>query len=1008
MKTKLQEWYYNNNKTINACLELVCEWILPSGKAVVKPFLGYFEDIEEGKLQAKVFQNEDLLKSLQSQVNCIIEEIQTKTVDLNSSSVSEIKEIIQSERSQELESVLLSLTNIILQETPIDFTLNERYQILEKIGLGGQGSVYRAKDLQTGIEVALKVFHQRKNFDFQSICSEYKTIVNKLFHLNIVQCRHLDHDPKTGCWYLVMDFIQGNNLRHFLRKKSPISLSTALKYLEPVAQVLDFSHKQNIIHGDLKPENILVRAKDESIFVTDFGLARDLGLPSDAILKMKGTIPYMAPEQYFERSTFQSDIWAFGVILYEMLEGEHPFPGKTKEEYQNLIQHSQPKKSSHLTELQWKFLEKILSKDAKERPTSFQYIIEQLRFSPVNKDLELVFSKQISQLMKTLYAFKESSLQELSQEDLNYQEILTNLKEEQVKVSPPLKILVIGEYNVGKSTFINSLLGEDLLPSDIVPTDTVISRVMRGDHYEHLAEIHFSDGTVKKYYNYQEIWKHIDRKHNYQQEQIKDIKIYHQASLLREIEIINTPGINSFFQKDTELVRSYLKEADGLIWLFNSQSLSGRYSLDFLEEMEKYQFKSIAVLNMIDLCYEYDDDLDEYGDINIENVNSARKYTQNYFGKYYQELIDYASLPILDIFLQVSKEGDYFNQYDSLAKWGYFNLISSLERHIYSPNSVFRQNKFTKMHRKINKDYQLIYKAVKNSEKYLDEKIANVSEENKELDVFMKKLQHQKIKSSQQIDEKIKQTTQEIIALLSSNLEDFIDNEVGILKMKKVEKLEELFKNQYLDNEGLENHLEVLRKEVNRIIQILAEDLEVIAGEDIQIHIETARYVQVLQNMNSSLAWQKCLLEPTRGASESIVGALLTIIVLSIIPASGGLSAIVAVGVASGIGWPIAAIAALGVAKKLATSNAYQEIRSRTKEKVLRELKMRNYEIRLEIEKWCHDLLNQVMKNFQQQIQEKSSALQKRLVLEEEKENLQKLLCQYKEALDILESSIKI
>ena len=193
------------------------------------------------------------------------------------------------------------------------------YHIVEQIGAGGMGIVYRAQDPRVGREVAIKVANERFNSRFER---EAKAVA-ALNHPNV--CTLYDVGPN----YLVMELVDGQPL------KGPLPLRTALDYARQIAAALDAAHERGIVHRDLKPGNIRIRI-DGTVKVLDFGLAKmDVADPSadDAANSptmspegtqagmILGTAAYMAPEQARGKPVDKrADIWAFGAVLYEMTD----------------------------------------------------------------------------------------------------------------------------------------------------------------------------------------------------------------------------------------------------------------------------------------------------------------------------------------------------------------------------------------------------------------------------------------------------------------------------------------------------------------------------------------------------------------------------------------------------------------------------------------------------------------------------------------------------------------
>jgi formylglycine-generating enzyme required for sulfatase activity/predicted Ser/Thr protein kinase len=212
-----------------------------------------------------------------------------------------------------------------------------KYQLLEQIGEGGFGVVYRARDAQLEREVALKLLHAHLASapDFVERFRREAKMAAALHHPNIVTM--IDVGEQAGRYFLVMEYIPGPSLSALLKEKGALPLSQALAILRPLAQALDYAHAQGIIHRDVKPANILLAEGGKRPVLTDFGLVKstteDTSTTTGILL---GTVEYMAPEQITgQPPTPAVDLYALGVIAYQMLSGRVPFAGKTPFDIQN-------------------------------------------------------------------------------------------------------------------------------------------------------------------------------------------------------------------------------------------------------------------------------------------------------------------------------------------------------------------------------------------------------------------------------------------------------------------------------------------------------------------------------------------------------------------------------------------------------------------------------------------------------------------------------------------------
>ncbi len=202
------------------------------------------------------------------------------------------------------------------------------YEIIGVIGKGGMGSVYKAKQLSLNRMVAIKVlkseFASQKDFILRF--NREAEVLARLSHPNIVPI--IDKGAKDGLFYFVMEFIDGETLRHKL-KNGRLRFDEAIKYTLQILRAISFAHKQNVIHRDLKPENVLIDTSG-NVRIADFGLADIVGAQNDYSLTgsgmAMGTAHYMAPEQRRDakRVDRRADIFSLGITLYEMLAGEVP------------------------------------------------------------------------------------------------------------------------------------------------------------------------------------------------------------------------------------------------------------------------------------------------------------------------------------------------------------------------------------------------------------------------------------------------------------------------------------------------------------------------------------------------------------------------------------------------------------------------------------------------------------------------------------------------------------
>jgi serine/threonine protein kinase/ABC-type glycerol-3-phosphate transport system substrate-binding protein len=200
------------------------------------------------------------------------------------------------------------------------------YRLLEKLGEGAFGEVYRAIQPQVGREVAVKVVHPElaNQPDFVRRFEREAQLVARLEHPHVVPLYDYWREPDGA--YLVMRYLRGGSVEALL-EGGPVDVERAAAILDDVAAALSAAHRQGVVHRDVKPGNVLLD-EEHNAYLTDFGVALDVGAPEQTAGTMvRGTPAYLSPEQIrLEPATPRSDIYALGVVLYELLAGGHPFP----------------------------------------------------------------------------------------------------------------------------------------------------------------------------------------------------------------------------------------------------------------------------------------------------------------------------------------------------------------------------------------------------------------------------------------------------------------------------------------------------------------------------------------------------------------------------------------------------------------------------------------------------------------------------------------------------------
>ena len=212
-----------------------------------------------------------------------------------------------------------------------------RYHIIEPLGVGGMATVYKAFDTRLECDVAIK-FIQHEHItpgQWQKMLKRFENEAKrmaKFTHPNIVKVT--DYGEYNGTPYLVMEYLAGGTLKTLLKSRNgkPLSFHEAVHILLPIAHALDYTHRQDTIHRDVKPANILI-TDDGALMLTDFGVAKILDIDDGQTLTGAnvgvGTPKYMAPEQWQNQISSQTDVYALGVVFYEMLTGHVPYDADT-------------------------------------------------------------------------------------------------------------------------------------------------------------------------------------------------------------------------------------------------------------------------------------------------------------------------------------------------------------------------------------------------------------------------------------------------------------------------------------------------------------------------------------------------------------------------------------------------------------------------------------------------------------------------------------------------------
>jgi len=205
--------------------------------------------------------------------------------------------------------------------------IDGRYRVVSRVGSGGMAEVYCAEDSQLGRRVAVKLLHERfaQDAEFVERFRREASSAASLSHANIVSV--YDRGEWGGTYYIAMEFLEGRSLDSIVREEAPLAPERAIEITEQVLRAARFAHRRNVVHRDLKPHNVII--DDEGrVKVTDFGIARAGASEITQTGSIMGTARYLSPEQAQGQAVgAPSDLYAVGIMLYELLTGTVPFEG---------------------------------------------------------------------------------------------------------------------------------------------------------------------------------------------------------------------------------------------------------------------------------------------------------------------------------------------------------------------------------------------------------------------------------------------------------------------------------------------------------------------------------------------------------------------------------------------------------------------------------------------------------------------------------------------------------
>lgn len=257
-------------------------------------------------------------------------------------------------------------------ELQIGSLLANRYEILAILGVGGMGTVYKARDQEVDRLVAIKVIRAELagNSEILTRFKQELVLARKVTHKNVI--RIFDLGRVSGLRYITMEYIDGQDLRSYVKKKGKLTPQECVEVMQPVCLALEAAHNEKVVHRDLKPQNIMIDAEGK-IYVMDFGIARSVGAEGLTMTGgYVGTPGYMSPEQVKgDEVDGRSDIFTMGIILYELLTNKMPYSAETVQRsmYKRTVERSAPVTEIDPTVPQYlsEVVAKCLEIDAQER-----------------------------------------------------------------------------------------------------------------------------------------------------------------------------------------------------------------------------------------------------------------------------------------------------------------------------------------------------------------------------------------------------------------------------------------------------------------------------------------------------------------------------------------------------------------------------------------------------------------------------------------------------------------
>ncbi len=273
-----------------------------------------------------------------------------------------------------------------------------QYEVVAKIGSGGMATVYRARQASVDRDVALKVIRSdlMEDENFLGRFQREARMIASLQHLHVLKV--FDYGNEGSIAYLVMELLEGGSLNRLLRRAGALPLPLTIRMIDQISMALDYAHGRGIIHRDLKPDNVLLD-QHQNAFLTDFGIAKLLSETTSYTRTgmVMGTPAYMAPELWSgQPADARADIYALGVILYEMVTGVSPFSGDTPFHIMHRHIYEMPPSTrdvnNSLPATVDSVIGKALAKDANQRFNTARQLAEAFREALNGQDISRIIT----------------------------------------------------------------------------------------------------------------------------------------------------------------------------------------------------------------------------------------------------------------------------------------------------------------------------------------------------------------------------------------------------------------------------------------------------------------------------------------------------------------------------------------------------------------------------------------------------------------------------------------